>query len=202
MFPSNFIFGSLEIKEGWLRGFYILRMKQRILNYRDIIKVVKRRLKDDLVDYFKTIDFGSKSDDLQIMEVRNEEDLNHIWSSQGFYLILTDQKVKGIENCTFEYSNYRVIYRGHSYHTKKRIMSHLANDSYNQAYNGKDVHYGVCLKLDSSGRNGINIDQEPFTSWGWVVIVFKMRNSDVLIREQAETAFDELFGRPCRSMEQ
>ncbi|MBW8241870.1 hypothetical protein K1F50_03590 [Muricauda oceani] len=176
-------------------------MKQHITKYRESIDQVKRKIKYDLMDYFKSMDLYKKSNDFQVLQIRDETDLDKLWYNSGFYLILTDYQVNGIDSCSLEYSNYKVIYRGHSYFTKKRVISHLANDTYNSSHSGKGVHYGVCLKMDNSGRNGININQEPYNSWGWMVIVFKMKDSDKLIREQAEVAFDEVFGRPCRSME-
>jgi hypothetical protein len=55
------------------------------------------------------------------------------------------------------------------------------------------------MKLD--GNNGINIDKHPSSGFRWRVALHKMPDSTKLIREQAEVAFDQVFGRPLGSRE-
>ncbi len=102
--------------------------------------------------------------------------------------------------CTLDFEGQKAIYRGHSYFTKKRLLSHLANETYRQRRTKHDPFYKVCLKIEN-GINGININQEPYKNWQWTIIVHKMKDSTQTIREQAEAAFDELYGRPCKSKE-
>ncbi len=151
-----------------------------------------------LCEFFNSIDLNTESDNIQILEIKEESEINKAFSGGSFYLILTDHKFE--ENiCEFEYKGQKVIYRGHSYFTKKRLLSHLANEKYNKEGKNKP-HYEVCLKIEDK-VNGININKEPYKNWKWTIIIFKMPKSSQLIREQAELAFDEKFKRPIKSKE-
>jgi len=177
-------------------------MKDRILGYKMSINKVKEGIKEDLKEYFENIDLDKVlPDDVQIVKIYDEDDLNQLYYDEGFYLILIEKDIDGIDFCDFNYADHKVIYRGHSRSSKKRIMSHLANDLYNQQRKSYEVKYNVCLKMDESVINGININRHPYKAMGWMVIVFKMKDSDKLIREQAESAFDEVYGKPCRSLD-
>ena len=55
------------------------------------------------------------------------------------------------------------------------------------------------MKLDD--KNGLTISDQPYSNYSWYVVVHKMANSSKVIREQAEHAFDEVFGRPLGSKE-
>ena len=91
----------------------------------------------------------------------------------------------------------KAIYRGHSYFTKKRLFSHLANEKYKSQIKEKGPNYKVCLKID--GKNsGININKIPYKDWEWTVVVHKMKGSNQLIREQMEKAFDKKFSKPIK----
>lgn len=174
-------------------------MQEKIKIFKDQINQLNISILNDIKEHFENVNYNQSSTDIQILKVRNEEDLNNILYGEGFYIILTNQEFN--ENkCTFEFENQKAIYRGHSYFTKKRLLSHLANKTYLKVRTNNDPLYKVCLKVED-GVNGINIDQEPYKNWQWTVIVHKMKNSSKTIREQAEVAFDELYGRPCKSKE-
>ncbi len=174
-------------------------MKDRIEKYKSELNNVTEKIKNDLNKYFKGFDYNSNHRDIEIISIKSEKDINQIYASPGFYIILTDNEFNDNE-CSFKFKNQTAIYRGHSYSTRKRISSHLANDTYKQNKKLGEPNYTVCLKIEE-GINGININNLPYRNWNWTVIVHKMRNSNELIREQAELAFDATFGKPCKSRE-
>lgn len=174
-------------------------MKERIEQYKSELNNVTENIKHDLNEYFKDFDYNCEHRDIEITSIKSEKDINQIYASSGFYIILTDNEFNDNE-CRFKYKNQTAIYRGHSYSTRKRISSHLANDTYNENRKSGEPNYTVCLKIED-GVNGININKFPYRNWNWSVIVHKMRNSNELIREQVELAFDAVFGKPCKSRE-
>lgn len=174
-------------------------MKNRILKYTSELSKTTNFIQNDLEEYFRSIDYKKLPSEIQITEVKNEDDLNKIIYGVGFYIILTDHTFED-NNCKFEYNNQKAIYRGHSYFSKKRLLSHLANDKYNRERKKNEPNYKVCLKIET-GKNGININQNPYKNWNWIVIVHKMKDSSKLMREQAEKAFDKVHNKPCKSRE-
>jgi hypothetical protein len=174
-------------------------LKGRIINYTSELSKVTDFIQENLEEYFKTIDYQKISNEIQITKIENEEGLNKIIYGVGFYIILTDQIFEN-NDCKFEYNRQKAIYRGHSYFSKKRLLSHLANEKYNRERKISEPNYKVCLKIEN-GKNGINISQKPYKEWNWTVIVHKMKNSSKLMREQAEKAFDKVYNRPCKSRE-
>lgn len=170
-------------------------MKTRINNYKDLLNKVKEEIKEDLVDYFNEVNYSQPSEGIQIVELNSEEDIKKVYSGTGFYVILSDYLFT--ENTSsFKYKERHAIYRGHCHSVKKRLMSHLANERYKL----NDNLYSVCLKINP-GENGININKEPYNNWKWTVMVFKMKGSSKEMREQAELAFDKIYGKPCKSRE-
>ncbi|MFI0430684.1 hypothetical protein [Mariniflexile sp. HMF6888] len=174
-------------------------MKERVEKYKSELINVTENIKNDLKEYFEGFDYNCDHRDIEITSIKSEKDINQIYASPGFYIILTDNEFDDNE-CSFKFNKQVAIYRGHSYSTRKRISSHLANDTYNQNRKLGEPNYTVCLKIEN-GVNGINIDNLQYSNWNWTVIVHKMRNSNKLIREQAELAFDAAFGKPCKSRE-
>ena len=170
-------------------------MKARVGYYKELLLSVKKDIKEDLTTYFNEIKYGEPLNDIQIIHLNSEEDIQKVYSGTGFYVILTGQKFSD-NSSTFTFPGRNALYRGHCYSIKKRIMSHLANEQYNQT----NSLYKVCLKVNP-GENGVNIDQEPYKQWGWTVIVHKMKGSSKVMREQAELAFGNVFGKPCKSRE-
>ncbi|WP_107038071.1 hypothetical protein [Brumimicrobium mesophilum] len=171
-------------------------LKERIEKYKSELNNVTENIKNDLIDYFKNFDYECDHKDIEVTSIKSEEDINQIYASPGFYIILADTKFNDNE-CSFKHKNQTAIYRGHSYSTRKRISSHLANDTYNQNRKSREPNYTVCLKIED-GVNGININDPRYRDWSWTVIVHNMRNSNELIREQAELAFAGAFGKPCK----
>jgi hypothetical protein len=174
-------------------------LKNRIIKYTSELSKITDFIQNDLEEYFRSIDYKKQSKEIQITEVENEEDLNKIIYGVGFYIILTNHNFED-NNCRFKYNNRKAIYRGHSYFSKKRLLSHLANDLYNHKRKKNEQNYKVCLKIEK-GKNGININQKPYKNWNWTIIVHKMNNSSKLMREQAEQAFDKVYNKPCKSRE-
>jgi hypothetical protein len=84
---------------------------------------------------------------------------------------------------------------------KNRIRSHLFNDNYKEKHNGKSVNYTVCIKINEKDIGGMNINEIPYSNYKWLVIIHKMKDSNILIREYAEKAFDEIYNRPICSRE-
>jgi len=174
-------------------------LKNRIEKYKNKLSEIEDYIQKDLIEYFSKIDYSQLSKEIQIVRINNEEDLNKIYTGIGFYIILTDYEFED-NNCVFEYDKHKAIYRGHSHFTKKRLLSHLANERYNKERKSNEPHYKVCLKIDNN-VNGININKEPYKSWNWIVIIHKMKDSSKIIREQAELAFDKLYNKPSKSRE-
>ena len=174
-------------------------MKNRIIKYTTELTKVTDFIKKDLEKYFRNIDYGKFSKEIQITEIDTEEDLNKIIYGVGFYIILTNH-IFYDNNCQFEFNNQKAIYRGHSYYSKKRLLSHLANEKYRRNRKRNDPNYKVCLKIENR-TNGINVNQNPYKNWNWTVIIHKMKGSSKLMREQAEQAFDKVYNKPCKSRE-
>tara|TARA_B100000949_G_C14264057_1_gene444165 strand:- start:1332 stop:1895 length:564 start_codon:yes stop_codon:yes gene_type:complete len=173
-------------------------LRDRIKKYTVLMENTSKSIAEDLKDYFKNYDYSKPNSDIQIIKVETENDLKKIYYGTGFYIILTN-KIFEKNPCQFDYQNLKAIYRGHSYFTKKRILSHLSNEYYNSTRKSNEPNYKVCLKIEDK-INGININQEPYKDWKWTVIVHKMKNSSKLIREQMEIAFDNVFQKPCKSI--
>ncbi len=148
--------------------------------------------------FFSSHDYMNDTKDVVSRNVKSFSDLEHTYYGRGLYLILTDYPI-GNNACKFVIDGLRVIYRGHCYTVKKRLMSHLINDHYRSNLPEKGVRYDECMKLDD--KNGINILDVPYRNYHWRVIVHKMRSSSKMIREQAELSFDDVFMRPICSQE-
>ncbi|MFJ7825469.1 hypothetical protein [Psychrobacillus sp. NPDC096623] len=141
-----------------------------------------------------------------VKQIHTIVDLNKIPNQPGFYLIFTDYKngFKDINSCTAILNNNpnaRVIYRGESYNARTRLESHLFNDTYHRnlksAVNRND-NYKVCIKL--SENENVNLDSPSrVTEASWYVAYHGMRKSNRTIREMAEEAFDDVFGKPIFS---
>lgn len=159
---------------------------------------ISKSIREDLKEYLKNYDYTRPNSDIQITQVETENDLNKVYYGAGFYIILTDKQFEK-NKCTFEFKGLKAIYRGHSYFTKKRLLSHLSNENYKSTRKNNEPDYKVCLKIEDK-INGININQEPYKKWKWIVIVHKMKNSSKIIREEMEIAFDNIFEKPYKSI--
>jgi hypothetical protein len=156
---------------------------------------IAQRIRAHFEEFFRLHDYSTSNDSVINVVVTSHEDVNSLYTQPGMYLILTDYMADA-NKCTFEHSGLKAIYRGHGWFIRKRLMSHLQNTEYKRT----DGEYRVCMKLDD--KSGIDIDQPPYNEYRWRVIVHKMPSSSKLIREQAELAFDDVFGRPFASREQ
>lgn len=148
--------------------------------------------------FFAAHDYAVDTSAVVSRNVSTLADIESCHYGTGFYLILTDYQA-GENKCSFGVDGLKAIYRGHCYTVKKRLKSHLLNDHYRSTLPEKGVRYDVCMKLD--GKNGINITEPPYNKYRWCVVAHKMKNSSKMIREQAEHAFDQVFGRPLASRE-
>lgn len=175
-----------------------LKLKNRIKKYTSLLEKTSNIIREDLEKYFENHNYSQPDNNVQIIEVYEEKDLEKIIYGNGFYIILTNENFPNNE-CSLEYKDLKAIYRGHSYFTKKRILSHLSNENYKSRRKNNEPNYKVCLKIESK-INGININQKPYDQWKWAVIVHKMQNSSKSIREQTEKAFDNVFNKPCKSI--
>lgn len=149
-------------------------------------------------EFFSTHDYKTAVRGVASQEVTDLAGAEALYYSTGLYLILTDYQ-KEQNSCSLVVDGLKAIYRGHCYTVKSRIKSHLFNDHYRSKLPERGVRYDVCMKLD--GNNGININAKPYSDYRWRVIVHKMKGSSKMMREQAELAFDETFGRPLGSRE-
>lgn len=159
---------------------------------------VALRVRRHFIEFFASHDYAKDTNAVVSSDISSLADIERTYSGTGFYLILTDYCAEK-NNCSFEVDGLKVIYRGHCYTVKNRLISHLLNDQYRSSLPEKGVRYDVCMKLDD--KNGINISKAPYSGFRWRVIVHKMRHSSKMIREQAEHAFDEAFSRPMGSKE-
>lgn len=117
-------------------------MIERITKYKKDLEEIKDKIKTDLEEHLKNFDYNKKSKEIEIHRISKNIDLENIYSSPGFYIILTNQKFKENE-CDFTFDNQTAVYRGHCYSTKRRIKSHLSNKNYNASLEKYQVHYKV-----------------------------------------------------------
>ncbi|MBX2948115.1 MAG: hypothetical protein KF704_02460 [Crocinitomicaceae bacterium] len=171
----------------------------RIEKHKVDLNRITEEIKNDFEIYFKEQEFKNGNTEIQIIPIKSKADIDKIYSGIGFYIILTDKSFDD-NQCTFNCKNHTAIYRGHSYTTRQRVLSHLLNKIYRASRKSTEPDYKVCLKIED-GVNGININKKPYNKWEWTVVVIKLRGSNKLIREQAEIAFDSVFGKPCKSRE-
>lgn len=156
---------------------------------------------------------NNSSPKIIVKEIKRPEELEDIPShSPGFYVILSDYK-NGFANenlCEMKLNglpNVKAIYRGEAYNVRLRLLSHLFKNLYDQErykdiqnYINRDDNYSVCLKLNDRENQGINIDKDKdLTKSRWFVAYHGMRYSDGTIRKIAESAFDDVFGKPICS---
>lgn len=142
------------------------------------------------------------------------ENINSIYYAQGLYIILSNYNVAG-NNCSLQLNNLKAIYRGECSTVKQRVKSHLFHSAYKKEHATNAKNYEAdpknagksyykefwphCLKLEANGLSGIDVDQSPYSSYEWVVVVHKMKGSSQQVRQLAELAFDDAFGHPAGS---
>lgn len=198
-----------QMKESLEKAISVAKAKVK-KNFSDALKEI---YKDDHVP--DGVTFGNVKISKHV--IKTPSALKGITSGPGFYIIMTNHSVSGDNACRLTANGgLRAIYRGECGTAKKRIQSHLFNKQYKSEYdqrksayhnndknNGKDFYeppWPACLKI-KEGVNGINIDTDnEYSCSDWIVIVHDMKGSSQEVREQAELAFDDIFGKPiaCR----
>jgi len=161
-------------------------------------KELRKTMRTEFVNFFSAHDYTKESKLVTSREVRSLDDADAIYYGTGLYVIMSDYRLE-VNKCSMTIDGLKAIYRGHCYTVKNRLKSHLFNDNYRSYLSEKEVRYDVCMKLDD--KNGINICDEPYSDYRWMVVTHKMKGSSKIMREQAEIAFDEVFGRPLGSRE-
>jgi hypothetical protein len=131
--------------------------------------------------------------------LRNGEDINHVATGPGMYIILSDIVLDG-NKCRLCIDGLTAVYRGHSYEVRERIRSHLDHPAH-RTVKGSGA-WNQCLKLgglEDRVTGGLNINSEALQGTKWAVLVLRLLDSSEFQREQAEWAFDEIFGLPLGS---
>ena len=159
---------------------------------------LQKTLRLHFVDFFSTHDYTNDSRSVVSKSVSTCIDADATYYGTGLYVIMSDYQIDQ-NKCSMIVDGLKAIYRGHCYTVKGRLKSHLFNNKYRQNLPERGVRYDVCMKLDD--KNGINLDELPYSNYRWKVVIHKMKGSSKMMREQAERAFDEVFGRPLGSKE-
>jgi hypothetical protein len=159
---------------------------------------LRNTIRTDFFKFFSSHDYTKDSKAVISRSVTTLDDAEVLHCGTGFYVIMSDYQIES-NKCGLIVNGLKAIYRGHCYTVKGRLKSHLFNDHYRTNLPERGVRYDVCMKLDNN--NGINICAPPYKDYRWSVVVHKMKGSSKMMREQAEFAFDEAFGRPLGSRE-
>lgn len=159
---------------------------------------LQRSIRNHFVEFFSNHDYSKDCRSVVSKLIYQHSDVEETYYGSGMYVIMSDYLFEQ-NKCKLTADGLKAIYRGHCYTVKGRLKSHLFNEHYRRNLPERGVRYDVCMKLD--GNNGINIDQPPYSNYRWKVIIHKMNGSSKLLREQAEQAFDDVFGRPFGSKE-
>lgn len=199
--------------------YNVIEMREKIKN---AVSIAEATVREEFISAFKEIYNNNKVpdyfDDKYLVSrviLQKMADLDNIFSGAGFYIILTSYAIDG-NDCSLVSGNMRAIYRGECATVKKRVMSHLFNRGYNTEYESRkeryiakeenkdtlfyEPHWPACLKIQER-VNGVNIDDEPYNTDSWLIVVHKMKGSIQEVRVQAELAFDEVFQKPKGSRE-
>jgi hypothetical protein len=126
----------------------------------------------------------------------------------GFYMIFSNVSDADSKcSCAIKHEDKRFtcVYRGHSYHMKNRLLSHLFYEPNSQ--------YPNCMKIKIEGKKyNINLEtqklyfeekeisEEPFPDdRKWLIITIPLTGSKQAIREMFEIVFDQTYGKPIYS---
>ena len=134
--------------------------------------------------------------------IQNKDDVK---GSVGFYMIFSNNTNFTNTGCTITYNNkpFYCVYRGHSYTTRERLISHLFYD--------KNSKYPNCMKIKIGvEKYNINIEEKKlykngksmgikFPGGDWIVVRIPLPKSKQAIREMFETAFDNKYQKPVFS---
>lgn len=164
----------------------------------DLETALQANVREHFEAFFSTHSYEHEAKNVSLKSIHDLASVDSTYSGTGLYVILTDYQMAG-NSCSLVVDGLKAIYRGHCFTVKKRLSSHLFNEFYRANLPERGVRYDVCMKLDDN--NGINIDSKPYSDYRWSVLVHKMKGSSKMMREQAELAFDNVFGRPIGSRE-
>lgn len=126
----------------------------------------------------------------------------------GFYMIFSNVSSTDLNcSCTIEHKGetFTCVYRGHSYHMKNRLLSHLFYEPNSQYPNCmkieiKDKKYNINLEAQKLYLKGQEINETPFPiKQKWLVITIPLADSKQAIREMFEIVFDQTYGKPIYS---
>lgn len=132
--------------------------------------------------------------------VKSKDDIK---GSVGFYMVFSSNRTFTKKACKIKHngSDFYCVYRGHSYNTKERLISHLFYE--------QNSKYPNCMKIEINSKfYNINIgkkelypngNNEKFPKGEWIVIRIPLSNSKQVVREMFETAFDNKYGKPAFS---
>ena len=160
----------------------------------EICKLIEPNIREIIETYVK----DEKSYNL----IKRKTDIK---GSNGFYMIFSDNISFTKTGCKIQYNqkSFYCVYRGHSYHTKERLFSHLFYEV--------NSEYQNCMKIVlNSKKYNINIEEQTlylnkektsvdFPKGEWIVIRIPLDNSKQAIREMFETVFDNKYGKPVFS---
>ncbi|MFS2006516.1 hypothetical protein ACEN9F_23205 [Duganella sp. CT11-25] len=199
--------------------YNVIEMKDEL---NDAMLIARSRIKTQFVTAFKKFYQNNQSPAatalpaprIDVVALTTLQDLKGIFRGEGFYVIFTDRPVAN-NTCELWAGDLQAVYRGECSTTRKRITSHLFNAKYKEEYavrkeryesaqknTGRDFYepfWAHCIKLDEGSPGGINLEQEPYNNYKWLVAVHRMEDSSQQVRELAELAFDEAFGHPAAS---
>lgn len=164
---------------------------------------------EDFIPFFESMKdcyfnglYSRSKPPLRVKQISKIEDLEKIPNQRGFYLIFTDYKLGfGERNkCKAVISDHpdaKAIYRGESHNVRTRLESHLFNNTYHKKLKSDLDRYTVCLKIDGEH---VNLDEPlEMAKARWYVAYHGFPNSNQVIRETAERAFDKVFNKPIFS---
>lgn len=156
--------------------------------------IALREITIEFEAFFRDKDYPVEQPMIKRHTIALPSDLAHILAGRGIYLIATDLPTEP-NSCNLTTGNgLPVVYRGQGYHVRERLESHLFYDLYRAKESTQG--YTVCMRLNGSN---VNVDKPPFNKHRWMVVTHSMPASIRPIREAAEEAFDNVFGRPVGS---
>jgi hypothetical protein len=204
---------------GGAAPYDVVKMKAEL---EDAFAIVGRRIQNEFVAAFRQLypddrvpfDLSTMKPAVAATPISSVADIRKVFRTAGFYIILTDYPVEA-NQCRLTRGSLRAVYRGECAEVRLRVMSHLANTAYRQGVEQSSHRYMQipknagrqfyksawphCLKLEKGGRSGIDVEDQPYAGYKWLVLAHPMVGSSQAVRKLAEAAFDEAFGHPAAS---
>lgn len=159
-----------------------------------IFKLIEPNIREIIENYVKDEKFYNL--------IKSKTDIK---GSNSFYMIFSNNISFTNIGCKIQYNqkSFYCVYRGHSYTTKERLISHLFYD--------KNSKYPNCMKIKiGAEKYNINIQEKKlykngksmeikFPEGDWIVVRIPLPKSKQAIREMFETAFDNKYQKPVFS---